>query len=111
MERSQLEKRTRKSYPIPECQIRIRVPSLFKGIDAEDWVDILAKHLVDQGVTSYAPIDDESVKFTSINDQAWYKIEEAVREWSKETGFKIHHIALELSPPEQKSRHHLIIDV
>jgi len=110
MERSQIEKRTRKSYPIPECQIRIRVPSLFKGIDAEDWSDILSKHLVNDGVTTSAPIDDESVRFTSINDQTWYKIEEAVKEWSKENGFKMQHVIIELSPADQKSRYRVIIN-
>ncbi len=110
MERSQIEKRSRKSYLIPECQIRIRIPSLFKGIDAEDWSDTLSKHLVNHGVTTSAPIDDESVRFTSINDQTWYKIEEAVKEWSKENGFKMQHVIIELSPADQKSRYHVIIN-
>jgi hypothetical protein len=92
-------KRTKKSYLLPECEIRIRVPSLFKGTDAEDWASILAKDLVDRGATSYAPIIDESVRFNNINERSWSKIEEAVEEWSKEKGFRTHRTIIELLPP------------
>ena len=102
MEALRIARRTRKSYLISECQIRIRIPSLFKGTDAEDWASILAKHLV-QNVTTSVPIDDESIRFNGINEQVWYKIDEAVKEWSKDNGFKMQYVTIELSPAEQKS--------